>query len=168
MLPYRVRQVWNFLQRSLSAEDEAWVRARLSAPQQALFFAQQEGDQAHALRVARTLVAAGQADARLLQAALLHDAGKAPGVSLAWRTLLVLIKRFRPALLARLPAEPRGWLAPLARAHHHPQLGADLARRAGSHPDVVALIAQHQAHEPALPDTLRPLLAALQAIDDAN
>ncbi len=167
-LPYRVTQVWHWLRRRPSAEEAAWARGRLSPAQQALFFAQQAGDQAHAIHVARTLAAQGHADERLLQAALLHDIGKAPGVSLFHRTLVVLLKRGAPRLLARLAPDAQGWLAPLARAYHHPALGAELARRAGSHPDTVRLIAHHQERAPALPPALQGWLAALQAVDDAS
>lgn len=168
MIPYRLRQVWNLFHRRLTEEEAAWVRARLTPAQQALFFAQESGDQAHALTVARTLHAQGHRDERLMQAALLHDTGKAPGVSLPYRTAVVLLKRLAPDWLSALSPHRADGLAPLARAWHHPALGADLARRAASPPDVVALIAHHQARPAPLPDELQPLLAALQAVDDAS
>ncbi len=168
MIPYRVQQVWLFLRRRLSEEDMAWVQERLTPAQQALFFAQQSGDQAHAVTVARTLQAQGYHDERLLVAALLHDAGKAPGVSIAYRTAMVLIKKIAPDWLAALSPHTAGWLAPLARAYHHPSLGADLAEQANSHPDTVALIRYHQERESKLSDELQGLLRALQVVDDAN
>lgn len=168
MIPYRVRQVWNLFHRRLIEEEVAWVQAWLSPAQQALFFAQEPGDQAHALTVARTLHAQGHRDARLMQAALLHDTGKAPGVSLPYRTAIVLLKRVARDWLSSLSPNRADWLAPLARAWHHPALGADLARRATSHPDVIALIAHHQSRSAPLADELQPLLAALQAVDDAS
>ncbi|MGH2541905.1 MAG: HDIG domain-containing metalloprotein [Ardenticatenaceae bacterium] len=168
MHPYRVEQVWRWLHTHPSGEDIAWVRERLPAPQQAIFFAQQVGDQAHAVTVARALEAAGWADERLVQAALLHDVGKAPGVSLPFRTALVLLNRFRPSLLDKLSPDMHGWLAPLARAHHHAALGAELARRAGSHPYVVSLIANHQRPASELSAELREMLQALKAVDNAS
>lgn len=168
MVPYRLRQVWNLFNRRPGEADRAWVRARLSPAQQALFFAQEPGDQAHAITVARTLLAQGHADERLLRAALLHDAGKAPGISLPYRTAVILLKKIAPAWLASLSPTRAGWLAPLARAWHHPALGAALAAAAGCDPDTVALIAHHQHRDPDLPADLRSLLSALQAVDDAS
>ncbi|MDQ4077056.1 MAG: HD domain-containing protein [Chloroflexota bacterium] len=168
MLPYRVKQVWRFIRRTLTEEDVEWVKERLIQQQQALFFAQQASDQAHAVTVARTLEAQGHKDERLVRAALLHDVGKAPGVSLPYRTVLVLLNKFAPGTLSTLSPHTDGWLAPLARAYHHPALGADLARRAGSHPDVVALIEHHQCRNQALKPELQEMLRALQRVDNAN
>jgi hypothetical protein len=168
MIPYRVQQVWHFLNRQPSEEDQAWVRSQLSPAQQALFFAQQPGDQAHAITVARSLIAEGYDDGRLTQAALLHDAGKAPGVALTYRTALVLLKKLHPGWLERLDPHRADWLAPLARATHHPALGAAYARAAGSDPAVVTLIHHHQDRAIHLGSELQPLLEALQRVDDAS
>lgn len=168
MLPYRLRQVWHLLRRAPQPEELAWMRTLLTPPQQALFLAQQPGDQAHALVVARSLQQAGQAEPRLLRAALLHDVGKAPGIPLAYRTLLVLLKRVAPGWLRQLSATEHGWLAPLARAVHHPELGAELVERAGSEAEVVALVRYHQNAQPPLPPELLALLRALQQVDDAH
>ncbi|MCB0078875.1 MAG: hypothetical protein KDD73_15795 [Anaerolineales bacterium] len=169
MLPYRLRQVLErYRGRPLDDEARQWVAQRLSHAQQALFYAQEIADQRHALTVAQTLLTQGERDERLLQAALLHDSGKAPGVPLFYRTLLVLGQRFAPARLARLNPDHAGWLAPLARAVHHPALGAALAAQAGSAEDVVAFIAHHQAATPPLRAELQRLHAALQAVDDAT
>lgn len=168
MLPYRLQQVWNLFHRSPTDEARAWARAQLTAAQQALFFAQEPADQAHAIVVARALVAQGKTDPRLIRAALLHDAGKAPGISLPYRTAVILLKKVAPGWLSALSPDRRDWLAPLARAWHHPAIGAELAERAGCDPDTVALIAQHQRRDPDLPDELCPLHAALQVVDDAN
>jgi hypothetical protein len=168
MIPYRVEQVWRFLSRRPQAEDVAWVRRTLAPAQQALFFSQQPGDQAHAIRVARALIAEGHHDERLIRAALLHDVGKAPGVPMPYRVAVVLLKRVAPARLDRLSPRAAGWLAPLARAHHHPKLGASLARAARCHPDVATLIEHHQDHDAKLPGDLNALLAALQAVDDRS
>lgn len=168
MLPYRVEQVWRFVRRRPQVQDVVWVRRRLAPAQQALFFAQQPGDQAHAIRVARTLVAEGQTDERLIRAALLHDAGKSPGVSLPYRIAVVVLKRAAPAWLDALSPRTGGWLAPLARARHHPQLGAALARAARCHPDVATLIEHHQDRDALLAGELQGLLRALQAVDDRS
>lgn len=168
MIPYRVQQVWRFFRRQPSQEDITWLQCYLTAEQQALFFKQQRGDQAHVITVARTLYAQGHHDERLLSAALLHDVGKAPGVSLFWRTILVLGKKLTPSLLASLPSQPQGWLAPLIRAYHHPTLGANMAQDAACHPDTISLIRYHQEAETDLSEELETMLKALQKVDDAN
>jgi HD-like signal output (HDOD) protein len=168
MIPYRVAQVWNFLRRKPAPEDVAWVRSRLSLPEQAIFFAQQEGDQAHAIIVARTLMEQGHEDERLLHAALLHDAGKAPGVALPYRILVYVLKKVAPGWLESLSPHSYGWMAPLARFVHHPELGADLARAAGCDADVVTLIEYHQRPATELCGELGQMLAVLQVIDDQS
>ena len=168
MIPYRVKQVWHFMRRHPSTQDIVWVQTRLTVAEQQLFFAQQTGDQAHAITVARTLQQQGYDDERLLVAALLHDAGKAPGVSIPHRTAMVLIKKIVPGWLDTLSPQTTGWLAPLARAYHHPTIGAKLAQQAACHPDTVALIRHHQEHNSQLRDELQEWLRALQEVDDAN
>lgn len=168
MIPYRVAQVWRLLRRRPSDEEAAWVRARLTRPEQALFFAQESGDQAHAIEVARRLEAQGGVDEILVRAALLHDVGKAPGVALPYRVLLVLLERLAPGRLRALSPDRHGLLAPLARAAHHPEIGARYAAAAGCAPEVVALIRHHQRRRPPLEAPLAARLARLQAVDDAS
>ena len=164
---YRVQQVWDrYRGAPLDYDARAWVEGALTPAQRSVFYAQERADQHHAYTVARTLHDQGQRDPRLLQAALLHDCGKAPGVSLPFRTLYVLASRFAPSWLEPLSPHESGWRAPLARAIHHPRLGAELAARAGSSPDVVRLIAEHQEDRPDLPDELEPLHRALKRIDE--
>lgn len=165
---YRVRQVWDLFRRRPTPADEVWLHQWLDAPKRALFYGQQEGDQGHALQVARTLVAQGADDPRLIEAALLHDAGKAPGVALPYRVLLLVAARLAPGWLESLSADRHGWLAPLARAHHHPAIGAAYARAAGCEPDVVALIAHHQRRDAPLSGDLARLLTRLQQVDDRS
>ena len=166
MIPYRVKQVWHFLYRHPNQQDLAWMQTYLTPAQQNLFLAQQVGDQAHAITVARTLATLGYDNERLLIAALLHDVGKAPGVSIPYRTAMVLIKKIVPSWLDTLPPHTTGWLAPLARAYHHPEIGANLAQQATCHPDTVALIRHHQEHESELRDELQGWLKALQKVTE--
>jgi len=74
------------------------------------------GDQRHSLAVLRTLLEWGETHPALLQAALLHDVGKAAAPLSPWeRALLVLTEALCPALLATDP--PAAPVAPpLGRA----------------------------------------------------
>jgi hypothetical protein len=168
MIPYRVEQVWNFLRRKPAPGDVDWVRSQLSPPEQAIFLAQQEGDQAHAIIVARALIEQGHKDERLTRAALLHDAGKAPGVALPYRIAAYVLKKVAPRWLESLSPYSYGWAAPLARFVHHPELGAELARAAGCEPDVVTLIRYHQHPATELGGELSEMLAVLQVTDDQS
>nr|WP_290665720.1 hypothetical protein [Ardenticatena sp.] len=167
---YRTQQVVRYVFDRPSAEDEALAATLLPPPLLALFRRMSAGDQAHAARVCRALQQQGVDDWRLLQAALLHDVGKAEGVPLVYRVAYVLLKRFAPHWLERLtdrtPPVAR-WRRPLVRLAHHPAIGAEMAAQAGAHADVVALIRAHQDGD-ACPPHLREHLAALQAVDDAN
>lgn len=165
---YRLWQVWRLQTRHLTADQRRWVQARLTPAQFALFSVQQRGDQFHAYIVAHTLHQRGYADTPLLVAALLHDCGKAPGVSLFYRTLLFILKRRAPHRLTQLRPTADGWLMPLARAWHHPELGAGLAAAVNSDPDVVTLIYYHQHRTPPLPEPLAALHRALQTVDDSH
>src|SRR5262245_37476847 len=100
---YRVSQfLSHLLPRPLSAPDQAEVEQVLSQPLAALFRRQTAGEQAHALRVMRTVAAGGLAPRELLQAALLHDVGKSVApLSLPGRALVVLAGRFTPEAAER-------------------------------------------------------------------
>jgi hypothetical protein len=136
----------------------------------ALFRAMPAYDRAHARAVFDSLWRAGHTDPDLLAAALLHDAGKTahPGgrLSLWHRVAAVLVRAWRPALLARVGHEgARGWRRPFFVQVHHAELSADLARGAGCSERTVALIRHHEDVPGAGDD---PLLAALQAVDSQN
>lgn len=135
----------------------------------ALFRAMPRYDRAHALAVFDSLWREGHADPDLLAAALLHDAGKTVHpqgrLSLWHRVAAVLVRAWRPALLARVGhAGAEGWRRPFFVQVHHAELSAELAREAGCSERTVALIRHHE-DPPGLDD---PLLAALQAADGQN
>jgi hypothetical protein len=143
----------------------------------ALFQRLDRSDHRHSLDMYDTLRQAGHQDRDLLQAALLHDAGKsvpAGGRSAdargplqrltVWhRTAVVLLQGLAPGWLARLAADGRGWKRPFAIHVQHAQASAELAAQAGCTPEAVALIRRH--HEPD-PDDNR--LALLQWADEQN
>jgi hypothetical protein len=153
----------------------AEARAALPATAWPLFAAMPRADQRHGLGVWRTLRARGHGAPALTQAALLHDCAKHQGsITLAHRVAVVLLRAFRPSLLAGWAAWPApgpgGWRQPFWAHAHHPDTGALLAASAGCDPLAVELIRRHQepsAHRPD-DDAVSPLLAALQAADNDN
>jgi len=173
----------------LTDAERAAAHAILPATARPLFDALPRNDQRHSLAVLRTLQAARHDEIALLQAALLHDAGKAAaGLTLLHRAAIVLLKAFRPQVLAawgELPQPARSDLRYPFWAHaNHPAIGADMAAAAGCEPLAVSLIRLHQASSPtdspcggfslsardfqSLSPPVDRLLAALQAADNDN
>jgi hypothetical protein len=153
----------------VSDADRREAYAHLDAPLQRLFESMTLRDQEHGIVVYRRVraVAAGAADdaaahdPALLVAALLHDCGKGR-VAMWHRIAHVLLGAATPGLRRTLAAERgAGWRQDLWRLLHHPEIGADMAQRAGASDDVVRMIRLQDA--PA-PDAR---LALLQAADDA-
>ncbi len=159
---YRGRQFFGALRPRIDAGLRAEALGPLREPERQLFESMTRRDQQHCLEVYRRLRTQGHDDHELLTAALLHDVGKGR-VALWHRVAYVLLEAGATGLLARLaaPGEGQGWRQALYRCRHHPKLGAELARRAGSSASVVALIGA----EEVAADGGR--LAALQAADDA-
>jgi hypothetical protein len=160
-----------------------------TAGQRQLFERMSPNDQRHAVAVARTLQSAGHQQSALLQAALLHDVAKSMGQPIIHRVLIVLLKAFWPAMLARVsesasqpmrsydssltpgvhPSREAFILHPFIIHAHHPAIGAAWAAQAGCDPLAVRLIARHQETligQPANEE--EKLLAALQWADDLN
>jgi len=154
---YRVAQFLAAVKASLPAwaggtsfptsEDLALIDSVLPAPSlQRLFYQMSPNDQRHALAVAHTLVQAGHSHPALLQAGLLHDAGKSLGQPIIHRVLIVLLEAFWPAALQRLSAAGPGgwWRRPFVVHAEHAAIGAAWAREAGCDLLAVRLIARHQ------------------------
>ncbi len=159
----------------LSPAEETKVRAVLPDRAWPLFAAMPRADQRHSLEVWRTLSGQGRDAPALTQAALLHDCAKhRGGITLAHRVAVVLLRAFRPELLATWAEAPvpgpGGWRQPFWAHAHHPGLSAALAEAAGCDPIAVALIRRHQVVETDDTDDASTygLLAALQAADDDN
>jgi hypothetical protein len=177
-LLYRTRQFWQALRPANHPEDLELAASVLTAPQLDLFLSLPSGEQAHGLRVLRSLLERGERDGALLTAALLHDAGKSRcPLRPRERALVVLVEAACPGCLRRWGSggegqtpHSYGWRRPFVVAVRHPAWGADLALAAGADPETAALILRHQERLP--PPDGRPeseeerRLRALQAADD--
>lgn len=160
----RVRRFFSALRPRVTAAERAGLAAYLSPPQLRLFESMQPADQRHSLDVLASLLRDGHRDPDLLQAAILHDAGKARARLTVWHRVVVdLSHSLSPSAL--------GWLAshgpPRLRhsfdvALRHQELGAADALAAGCSSRVAGLI-----RGDATPD-LRDLVATLQRYDAAN
>lgn len=165
---HRVRQFFAAVTAGeLTQSDRALIGSYLTPAQQALFRRMSENDQRHALTVARALLDKGWSDRDLIQAALLHDVGKANGgLHVAYRVVIVLLQALWPAALEWLASIDRGWRRPFYIHQHHPQIGAKLATQAGVSSRGVELILRHQS--PADGHAEDRTLTALKAADGAH
>jgi hypothetical protein len=168
----------------VAAADRALLVSILPlSSQQRLFDRMPPNDRRHAIAVARTLQEAGYRQPALLQAALLHDAGKSLGQPILHRTLIVLFEACWPAALPRLSTPGSSasgihnslltnvpfWRRPFVIHAQHPAIGATWAEAVDCEPLAINLIARHQdklSGEPT--DETGKLLAALQWADDLN
>jgi putative nucleotidyltransferase with HDIG domain len=161
---YRVGQFFRAAFARIEPHERACIRQYLTPAQAALFGQMARADQRHALDVLHTLRRAGCDDLVLLQAALLHDVGKAAVQLTLWhRVGMVLMGRFAPRWLDRLAQGQRRWTSAFAVQVRHPEIGAQRAAEAGCSAEVVDLIRRHQD-----PDPGDKRLAALQSADRQN
>lgn len=178
---YRTRQLLNGLRARVDEESLARAQQLLPPPALALFQRLPVDTQHHSLNVLRTLQDAGHADPTLLQAALLHDVGKAAAAEAGarlgpWRrSLVVLLEEFAPQQLERWAAShpSAGWRYALHVHIHHPRMGAEWAATAGCSADTCWLIEHHQErYDEQRARTLPPErwthLQALQRADNMN
>ena len=170
---YRFRQFLEALRRRPLAPGElAPARSVLAKEEMALFVLLQPSEQAHALRVFKTLLEKGETHPDLLTAALLHDVGKSCHPLQLWeRVIIVLGKKFFPKSVQTWGCrKPQGWARPFVVASEHPLWGAELSQKAGTSPLAVRLIQEHQNELPFQEfSTLEnQLLALLQEADHQN
>jgi len=169
---YRARQFWQALRSAPGATDHKLVNQVLSPALAALFYQMQPSEQAHSVRVLRSLLSQGETSHDLQVAALLHDAGKARCPLRLWeRVEIVLAQALFPRQVARWgEGDPQGWRRPFVAARRHPEWGAQMAAEAGASPLTANLIRRHQDLLPPDPTHLPEdtFLLRLQQFDDHN
>lgn len=171
---YRSTQFFSTINAIITPSDNALVQSVLGkdTPALALFNKMTHSDQYHAIAVLKTLIARGHTHPALQQAALLHDVGKILGQPIIHRIIVVILKRFCPALLQKLANAPLNcpqWRQPFVVNYRHPQIGAEMAKTAGCKALVVKLIAAHQGLPQENPSTqMEKFHAALYAADNEN
>jgi hypothetical protein len=158
---YRVRQLRRSLWPRVMQADRDSARGVLGPRLYPLFASMRPADQRHCLDVYAQLVAGGCSDAEMLQAALIHDAGKGSIAGARFgvhhRVAYVALERF-PGVLDRL-ARLNGGIRSL---REHDQRTIDLAREYGANEGVVRLL---QAMDGAGDD---PRAGELKAADDRS
>lgn len=135
-----------------------------------VFAQMQPGEQAHSLSVMNKIIDQGCGAPELLQAALLHDAGKSRSPLSVWdRTWIVLARRLFPDRVRRWgQGEPTGWRRIFVVAEQHPAWGAEMAANAGADQKVIALIRQHQQTPSFTDPHMTDWLRILQEADDES
>lgn len=164
---YRVWQFMWALTARVRREEWGLVRRLLTPSQLRLFESMSRRDQCHGLDLVCALQRQGHREPALLQAALLHDVGKAAYLGLRQRMAVVLLERFAPTLLPQLVddrSDSRG--CPFFAYLNHPRWGAERAREVGCDELTVELIRRHHEPMPAVGESEGDrLLVALQAAD---
>jgi hypothetical protein len=144
-----VRQVVEALEARRHPPDTTSARGALPPELLAVFEAMPVEDQRHGLDVLARLRGAGHRETPLLQAALLHDCGKAnAGVGLHHRAARVVLRRAFPPAWAWLAGSPTGWRRPYWVVANHPERGAVWLATRGADDDLVALVRFHEAPLP--------------------
>lgn len=157
----------------LNQNDQAFVESYLNDAGQFLFKQMSTVDQRHAVRVARFIIQEasfrrGVDLERLVQAALLHDAGKVRG-EIGWfcRLLVGIIRRMLPG--SRHKWAKRDKSSRLRYALYvdvnHASRGAYMAESLGLDPEVASLIKRHHDENPGDND---PELSLLKTADEKN
>lgn len=160
-LRHRLGQFIGAFRPHVSVEDRAGAYRYLTPDEQRLFETMMLRDQQHGIAVFRHIRAALPADRHLLAAALLHDCGKGR-VAIWQRVAHVVLGVAAPGLRRRIASERgAGWRRAFWRLLYHPDIGAELAERAGADADVVRIIRDQESPHPD------ERLALLQAADEA-
>ncbi|MEK7246977.1 MAG: hypothetical protein AAB092_00745 [Chloroflexota bacterium] len=158
---YRVRQLRRSLLPRVTRAERDDTRLVLGPQLFPLFASMQPADQRHCLDVHARLVAGGCTNGEMLQAALIHDAGKSSIAGARFgmhhRIVYVVLQGF-PGLLDGLARRNRG----IRSLHQHDQRTIELAREYGASDGVVRLLLAIDGH------TSDERAAALMAADDQS
>jgi|SRR5690554_272375 len=157
----------------LNRKDRAFVDKNLDQAGRFLFSQMSIIDQRHTLRVARYIVKEATFQRgidlkMLIQAALLHDAGKVKGeINWFYRILVGIIRRLFPRLRDKWAVRDKRFSFRYALYVDlvHPSRGAYMAKSLGLAPEIVSLIRRH--HDPPS-GKYEPELALLQEADRKN
>lgn len=151
----RVVQFWRHSSARVTAAERARAAGILGPQLAPLFGGLPVNEQRHALDVLATLEQMGEEDRVLLQAALLHDMGKAAArFSIVDRSLAVFMEALSPAIFARLLDRLPGFRRRYEAYRQHAAVGAARLQELGA-TEVAAVIAEHHAPMPALERTQR-------------
>jgi putative nucleotidyltransferase with HDIG domain len=151
----RVVQFWRHSSARVTAAERARAAGILGPELAPLFGGLPVNEQRHALDVLATLERMGEEDRVLLQAALLHDLGKAAArFSIVERSLAVFMEALAPAIFARLLDRPSDFRRRYEAYRQHAAVGAARLQELGAM-DVAAVVAEHHAPMPALERTQR-------------
>ena len=146
---YRLGQLRSALRPRLSEADRAILDRQLSAAERRLFERMAAFDQRHALDVYQLLLRAGEQNAVLLQAALLHDCGKVDDhgrtIPLLYYGLFVILEKYVPGLYNAAAHHGRGLLWPFSIHQVHEQRSIQLVAQAGSSAELLALLQDYAA-----------------------
>ena len=167
---YRLRQGMARIAARWRPPDVSPAAELLDPAAMALFTSMSSADQGHALAVLHRLRSEGDCSPDLEVAALLHDTGKTSGgLTLPYRTAIVLLERFWPEMLRRLCDQAEGtWREPFAVDALHPAIGAERCERAGCSQRTVALVCQHDTTCDAVAVDLRNEVIRLRRADDQS
>ena len=170
-LVYRASQTFRILLAKPGSEDLALAEEHLPPPLTELFDQMSPADQAHGLRVLRSLLARGEGDPNLLAAALLHDVGKSQVQLQLWERILIVLASWLTPGRSRRWGEGKltSWRRPFVIALHHPTWGAEMIRQAGGSEKLVTLVLRHQDDlPPNSTKEINQLLYRLQEADGLN
>lgn len=165
---YRVKQFVAVKLTSERSVDQDWAAEYLSAAELAAFSRLKPADRLHSLRIAKRIAAdldgngQGKKGSRvMIRTALLHDIGKAGGISPVVRSIFVLLHgragepSFRKLARNLMP----GVYASYMRIEEHPRLGAEMLEGLGVEAEVVRMVREHHSR------TEDPFLLQLQNLD---
>jgi hypothetical protein len=158
---YRARQFVLALFPKFEEHHHDLVRGVMSDGELALFESMDRSDRRHGIRVMEHLMTDHHADRDLLAAALLHDCGKGR-VPLWLRVAYVAAPWFVGRLAGETASGSHRTDSAAYRLVHHAEIGAELARQAGSSEATVRYISGSAAeHE-------HDKIAVLRAADDRS